>query len=107
MQGSGGRALKRQLVYNFEKRCVFNRRLKDTGEELTIEGRRKEGRGSCGSSSGSVYIQDSRFKDSNNFILPQEIHIWYITLKTENRDTLQDTKRQLNRSIQDAVLKVT
>ena len=33
--------------------------------------------------------------------------MWCITLKTENTNTLQDTKRQINQSIQDAVLKVT
>ena len=40
-------------------------------------------------------------------MIPQEMHMWCIALKTENTNTLQDTKRQINQSIQDAVLKVT
>ena len=31
--------------------------------------------------------------NSNNFIIPQEIHMWYITLKTENRKTHYKTLR--------------
>ena len=48
---------------------------------------------------------------NSNFIIPQEINMWCMTLKTENTSTLQDTntfsKRQINQTIQDAVLKVT
>ena len=32
---------------------------------------------------------------SNNFIIPQEIHMWCMTLKTESTSTLQDTKKSL------------
>ena len=54
----------------------------------------------------SIQFNSIQF-NSNNFIIPQEIHMWCITLKTESTSTLQDTKRQINQSIQDAVLKVT